>query len=734
MGRIAAAATLVAALVGTRSGGAQAAPSADEELADLSLEELLEVDVSPASYVLDTVDEPPVSMTTITREDIAASGARTLAEVLGIYVPGFFLVEDQDDVIAAFRGLAPDNNAKVLFLLDGRSVNTEWFGGPPDALLNGLDLAWIERIEVVRGPGSVTLGQGALLGVINVITARPLDRPYAHVSTTLGASHLAGGRVAGGFADGDVRATFYLSRTDFAGQRLRDQGWARAQENPTGVSVYDRGHHLKAADQELALAQLTVGELTVQALQVEQTRDNYNFYRDREVLAQRLLALTASWHHRLDPRLELDLRVGYDHDELGQRSLDGQSMAGTREDRVGGVGVVTASRLAGDDRLALGVEVEHVEMGLPDRAHQNLIVNEADDRATATNRSHTWVERDRSSGGALLAEYAYRTPRVTAHAGLRLDLHRFWGTAWSPRAGAIVRVHDALTLRANAQTGFRGAVGVHYAGGFRRDGLLAERNFDAIDDNPALAALGFRDLPATQPERMTSLELGARYRCAPRGLTVDAVGFVARMTRVIDVGVIFVGDQLDAAPAEQRRIGTDEVGDWGGWFFFKNNPGAITSGGLEVDARWRHAWLTLRASVALVAILDLERGADQIGSMYISGTVDDPHFRAYPEQVGRLGARATPCARCWIDASAVGFGRWYSPAGTGSADGDPGAWLDLAAGYRLPRGFSVTATVKNLTGTSTLWPMNSNAGDPSVSAGTPALEARTAWLTLAYDR
>lgn len=98
------------------------------------------------------------------------SGARTVNEVLTTYVPGFFTVEDQDDTIAGFRGFASDNNAKVLLLINGHNMNTEWFWGPPDSIINGMNMEYIERIEVIRGPGSVTLGQGALLGVINIIT------------------------------------------------------------------------------------------------------------------------------------------------------------------------------------------------------------------------------------------------------------------------------------------------------------------------------------------------------------------------------------------------------------------------------------------------------------------------------------------------------------------------------------------------------------------------------------
>ena len=58
----------------------------------------------------------------------------------------------------------------MLLLVNGVNMNTEFFWGPPGAILNSTNYDYIDRIEVIRGPGSVTLGQGALLGVINIIT------------------------------------------------------------------------------------------------------------------------------------------------------------------------------------------------------------------------------------------------------------------------------------------------------------------------------------------------------------------------------------------------------------------------------------------------------------------------------------------------------------------------------------------------------------------------------------
>jgi len=150
------------------------------------LARLLDTPIQVASHVQKHRWRQPVSVTVISRREIENSGARTLNELLTRLVPGYFTVEDIDDTIAGFRGLAADSNSKTMLLLNGEVLNAEWFWGPPDAILNGFNLDYIERIEVQRGPGSVTLGPGALLGVINIIT-KQVGEPEP--STTL----LAGG-------------------------------------------------------------------------------------------------------------------------------------------------------------------------------------------------------------------------------------------------------------------------------------------------------------------------------------------------------------------------------------------------------------------------------------------------------------------------------------------------------------------------------------------------------------
>lgn len=106
---------------------------------ELSLESILELEeVTVASNVVTDAKKQPASVTTITSQQLRMSGARTLKEAIMMYTPGFFVVEDQDDVILGFRGIAPDNNSKVMLLINGTQVNTEFFWGPGQSIVSAI--------------------------------------------------------------------------------------------------------------------------------------------------------------------------------------------------------------------------------------------------------------------------------------------------------------------------------------------------------------------------------------------------------------------------------------------------------------------------------------------------------------------------------------------------------------------------------------------------------------------
>jgi outer membrane receptor for ferrienterochelin and colicin len=264
---------------------------------DLSIEELLQVDISVASNVSSKAQKQPASVTTIARYQIQSSTARTLNELLSIYVPGYFLVEDQDDTIAGFRGLVPDNNSKTMLLLNGVNINTEWFWGASDALLNGMDLDFIERIEIIRGPGSVTLGQGALLGVVNIITTH--DNNASSIKYKLGKNQYQANSLTVSAPIGRFQFWGYLSNGQHDGAIMNNQGWIESREEQ-GLSIYQRNHRLKSADYQNYFTRLSSEQLSIDLFHVEQKRDLYNFYRDRESVKQEIDGMMLHYQIALD--------------------------------------------------------------------------------------------------------------------------------------------------------------------------------------------------------------------------------------------------------------------------------------------------------------------------------------------------------------------------------------------------------------------------------------------------
>ena len=207
------------------------------DIYDITIEDLMGIRI--ASNVVTEEQKQPVSVTIIKREQSLLSGCRTLADAIRMYVPGFFVVEDQDDVISAFRGLVRDNNSKVMLLLNGQNMNTEFFWGPPDAILNSTNYDYIERVEIIRGPGSVILGQGALLGVVNIVTKNNLHQGNEPVSaafsTSLGSGKYYSNTLEANFQKNDFNSYFFFSKRDFQGQRLRNEGFPeRANEGFAG--------------------------------------------------------------------------------------------------------------------------------------------------------------------------------------------------------------------------------------------------------------------------------------------------------------------------------------------------------------------------------------------------------------------------------------------------------------------------------------------------------------------
>ncbi|MBW1872945.1 MAG: TonB-dependent receptor, partial [Deltaproteobacteria bacterium] len=120
--------------------------------------------------------ESPSAITVLTRQDIEASGARTLPEALRL-VPNMdiYLLKPLWYAVGV-RGRTSEESDKMLLLVDGRDVTAELIGAPLWTTQH-FSMDEVERIEIIRGPGSALYGANAYSGVVHVITRRPGSGP-----------------------------------------------------------------------------------------------------------------------------------------------------------------------------------------------------------------------------------------------------------------------------------------------------------------------------------------------------------------------------------------------------------------------------------------------------------------------------------------------------------------------------------------------------------------------------
>ena len=156
------------------ASAAHANEPATDDLGALSLEQLMQMDVNlvyGASRYQQRVTDAPASITIVTADDIRRFGYTTTAEALR-NVRGMYVTNDRNYSYVGMRGfLRPgDYSTRVLLLVDGHRLNDNIYDSAAVGREMMIDIDWIERIEVIRGPSSSIYGSSAFLGVINVVT------------------------------------------------------------------------------------------------------------------------------------------------------------------------------------------------------------------------------------------------------------------------------------------------------------------------------------------------------------------------------------------------------------------------------------------------------------------------------------------------------------------------------------------------------------------------------------
>lgn len=148
--------------------------SNEDELLDMSFDELLMAEVEMPGKFKQTVSDSPAVVSVITAQQIEGYGANSLLEVLermpSVQMLGSFFYPQN---LAVVRGLQlTHSNNEVLLLLNGRPVRDSFTGGQSFAFFTSIPVSDIEQVEFIRGPGSVLYGSNAFTGAINIVTKK----------------------------------------------------------------------------------------------------------------------------------------------------------------------------------------------------------------------------------------------------------------------------------------------------------------------------------------------------------------------------------------------------------------------------------------------------------------------------------------------------------------------------------------------------------------------------------
>lgn len=467
----------------------------------ISLDSLLSTTISAASKYAQRSAAAPASVTILSSEDLARFGFRTLQDVFE-NVRGFYVSNDRNYPYLGTRGFSrpSDYNNRILLLVDGHSMNEQVWGGVAVGSDLPLNLDAIERIEIVRGPGSALYGTNAMFAVINIVTRTVATLDGLIVGARMGSEGLRDGTIAAGrtlgksssltlsglvsWLDGADRYYPEYDTPETNAGVARDLDWERSSSGLASLKVrdvdlrvgfYSRSKGIPTGAYESAFNDprtMTMDE---------------NFWGDVTAMRE------VSGRLRLTGRLFADRYRyrGVFPADTGPAYTDGGGSAD-----VGGEGIAVWD-LTSRHRLTIGAEARHVTLA-EYHEHTPGVEDTHDNKPTSTT--------------AVFSQDEFQvSPVLTLVGGLRWDGNSRREDALSPRVAVIVMPTGATTIKALYGEAFRAP--------------------SASETD--LSTAYYVSNPALKPERIRTLELTLEHRF---GAPLMASGslYSYRMHRLID--------------------------------------------------------------------------------------------------------------------------------------------------------------------------------------------------------
>jgi len=426
----------------------QQEPDAAPHLFDMSIEQLMEMEVQTvhgASKYNQKVTEAPSSVTIITAEDIQVYGYRTLDEILR-GVRGFYTTNDRNYTYLGVRGfgLPGDYNSRILLLVDGFRINDNVYDQAyiGDEFLLDVDL--IDRIEIIRGPGSSLYGNSAFFAVINVITKSGKALDGFEGATGLGSYDAFRQRVSYGkeFGNGwDTLLSYTYHREKGPDVYFKEYG------NPANNFGWANG--CDDAQHSNLFAKLRAGDVTLHAAHVSREKGvptaawGTLFNDDRNDTHEKTTNLGLTYQRAFDNGIEAEGRLAFGHNHYGGRYMYPGPISGY--DASTGYWVGTSLQLAKQIN-----EQHKLIWGIEYRDDRQQAQDYYDDTGVYLND-----ERGSDQIGVFIQDEFHVCENVILNMGLRYDSYSTFGGTTNPRFALIYKHTQETILKAIYGTAFR---------------------------------------------------------------------------------------------------------------------------------------------------------------------------------------------------------------------------------------------------------------------------------------
>jgi outer membrane receptor for ferrienterochelin and colicins len=515
-----------------------------EEDALEELQRLLEEDVViTASKTREAIAEAPATMAVITAQQIRDMSARTLTDVLKS-VPGVeVFIDEYGYHNLVIRG-GRTKGDRVKFLINGHSVNPPRTGHSP-VFFDDLAVENIQRIEIIRGPGSALYGTNAFNGVINIITKNADDMNGYEVIAKGGSNNTWGAGILFGKSFNDLKISGYGEYSDTDGpdsilvqdaQTVLDQMYAQYGIPPVSLAPGNVSAYREKMDLNLDLNyrdfMLRTKYLT--KIQGPYIGANYTLNNDSEWDLEYFFLeglYTTSFHEKFDLSLKLSWdRVMEDYYIQGSPEgftipldLDGDGdieiFPDGRRGRLATSFDTFAGEIQGTYRpvtthtLVTGIELQEM------RQFDNIAESNFERQTIAAldpgeiDTTPSFDKNTRTVFAVFLQDQWKATDNIGLTLGIRHDHYSDFGNTTNPRAAFVWEIIPDLHLK------------VLYGRAF-----LAPNFHEAyLKNNPVV--IGSRDL---EPATIQTFETGVTYK-----ISEHFTGNIAYFYTIDDDAIIY---------------------------------------------------------------------------------------------------------------------------------------------------------------------------------------------------